>query len=168
VQRRTVAVVTLLACVLLLHLGFACRPPLAAAPAGPAAPAASPGPAAAPMRVEPSAVAAGVAVAAPADVEPRPARAHPVRLEAHRRVSALAASTGQPPERTVVANLDAQAYASVTRSGRGNPTTDRRSPVTQEAVATPDPPARRENTADGRPLTAPTCPDPLRSSILRC
>ncbi|MGC4805607.1 hypothetical protein [Micromonospora sp. DT233] len=158
-QRRIVAVVPLLACVLLLHLGLTCRPPLATA---------LPGPAATSTRADPPAPAARTAVAPPAGVESRPARTHPVRLEAHRRVDALAPSTGQPPQRSVVAGLAGKAYASVTRCGRSNPTTDRRNPVAQEAAAPPDAPLRRENAADGRPLTAPASPDPLRSSILRC
>ncbi|WP_320066862.1 hypothetical protein [Micromonospora sp. RTGN7] len=153
-QRRLLSLAPLLACVLLLHLGFAFATAL-------------PGPAtthtrvsdAAPPRTDPPVRTTRDGVAS---------RSDSVRLEAHLPVTTLGAPTGQSPQRTVVANFDGKACGSVTRPGRNNPTSDRRDPVGQEACAPPDAPLRRANTADGRPLSTVTGPDPIRSSVLRC
>ncbi|MFF3869552.1 hypothetical protein [Micromonospora sp. NPDC001898] len=150
-QRRLLSLAPLLTCVLLLHLGFA----FATALPGPATTHARVS-GAAPHRTDPPA-RDGVA-----------SRADPVRLEAHLPVTTLAAPAGQSPKRTVVADFDGKACGSVTRSGRSNPTTDRRDPVGQEACAPPHAPRRRANIADGRPLSTVTGPDPIRSSVLRC
>ncbi|WP_229403531.1 hypothetical protein [Micromonospora okii] len=167
-QRRLVAVAPVLVGALLLHLGVACRPPLAA----PDAPRARP-PAAAPTRPDPPPAMPSDAESR-ATAEPRAtggspaARVAPVRLAAHVAVAALTARTGQPPERTVVANFAGKACGSVTRPGRNSPTSDRRDPVTQAASAPPDAPLRRDNTAAGRPIAAVACPEAVRPSVLRC
>ncbi|NBE83912.1 hypothetical protein [Micromonospora rubida] len=199
-QRRLVAVAPLLACVLLLHLGFACRPPPAPAVQGlvathaqtsvdAPAPEARAAVAAPPTRTgtAPRQVRLSLApyfaqadlapVPARADLTPAPARADRAQVPAradrlwfatYLDVTNPAARTGRSPQGTVVASFDGRACGSVTRPGRSNPTTDRRDPVNQEASTPPDVPCRRDNTADGRPLTADAAPDPIRLSILRC
>ncbi|MFI0795512.1 hypothetical protein ACH4OY_22960 [Micromonospora rubida] len=211
-QHRLVAVAPLLACALLLHLGFACRPPLAPAVQGLVATHArasvdAPTPTHAPISTHPPVSTHApasthaptptdtptpeprTAVTAPAtrtgaaprqvraDLAPVPARASlapvharadRVRFAAYLDVTALAARTGRSPQGTVGASFDGRAYGSVTRPGRGNPTTDRRDPVEQETSTPPDVSYRRDNAADGRPLTADAAPDPIRLSILRC
>ncbi|WP_405099295.1 hypothetical protein [Micromonospora sp. NBC_01412] len=205
-QHRLVAVAPLLACALLLHLGFASRPPFAPAVQGLVATHArasvdAPPPTHAPVSTHPpvsthaptptdtptpeprAAVTApttrtGAAprqvradlapVPAQASLAPVPARADRVRFAAYLDVTALAARTGRSPQGTVGASFDGRAYGSVTRPGRSNPTTDRRDPVEQETSTPPDVSYRRDNTADGRPLTADAAPDPIRLSILRC
>ncbi|MCX4470849.1 hypothetical protein C5N14_16600 [Micromonospora sp. MW-13] len=144
-QRRLVALAPLLACALLLHVSFACRSPLTTTAQGP------------------------VAAHAAATPEPETA-AHPgrVTLEARPAVATLHARTDRSPAGTVVAGFDGKACGSVTRSGRGAQSTDRRDSVAQVTSALPDTHLRRDNTADGRPLTVDAGPDPVRLSILRC
>ncbi|EEP71026.1 hypothetical protein MCAG_01353 [Micromonospora sp. ATCC 39149] len=95
-------------------------------------------------------------------------RAGRVTLEAYRLVTTLAARTGQSPDPTVVTRFDGKACGSVTRFGRGNQSTDRRDPGPQASSALPDATVHRDNTADGRPVTADAGPDPIRLSVLRC
>ncbi|TDC59063.1 hypothetical protein E1258_19330 [Micromonospora sp. KC207] len=98
----------------------------------------------------------------------RTGRAGRVTLEAYRLVTTLAARTDQSPDPTVVPRFDGKACGSATRSGRGNQSTDRRDPGPQASSALPDATVRRDNTADGRPVTADAGPDPIRLSVLRC
>ncbi|MFC8848171.1 hypothetical protein [Micromonospora sp. NPDC057141] len=172
-QRRlvTVLLAPLLACALLLHIGVACRAPLDAAvplPTGTALDASTPATAATPADAAPRAGGDARPEAARAAVPPRTGRTGPVTLEAYRVVTTLAARTGQSPVPTVVPRFDGKACGSVSRSGRGNQSTDRRDPGPQAVSALPDATVRRDNTADGRPADADAGPDPVRLSVLRC
>lgn len=137
-QRRVVSLAPLLACALLLHLGFA----LATAPS--------------------DATTTHDRVPATAPTDSVRLEAYRVVTALATRTGQL------PEQRTVVVDFHGKVCGSLLRPGRNSPAGDRRDPAAQATFAPPDAPLRRDSTAGGRPLATAAFPEPVRSSVLRC
>ncbi|WBB80539.1 hypothetical protein O7606_03890 [Micromonospora sp. WMMD882] len=148
---RLVALATLLAGAVLVHVVLACRP---VAPPTPGA------------AVESARVATGPSVARPV-VPPAPAvrvsppgRADgwkPAQRRAGSPVGALATGCG-----------DTTCGSVVRPGGRGVQSTDRRDPVAHQALTPPRPDVRGDGGVDRRPRSGGSTPDHIWLSVLRC